>query len=85
MTPAGIKSLLTPYQTALMTAEPNTLTAAISTLFAPTAEVKLCHPFGTGQGPQSLLTAFAPLLSAMPDLERRDMIVIAGTSPEGQD
>ena len=85
MTPAGIKSLLTPYQTALMTAEPNTLTAAISTLFAPTAEVKLCHPFGTGQGPQSLLTAFSPLLSAMPDLERRDMIVIAGTSPEGQD
>ena len=29
--------------------------------------------------------AYAPLHAAIPDLERRDMIVMAGTTPEGQD
>jgi predicted ester cyclase len=28
---------------------------------------------------------YAPLLTSMPDLERRDMIVLTGTTPEGQD
>jgi predicted ester cyclase len=45
----------------------------------------MCHPFGELSGPEALIAeCYAPLLQAMPDLERRDMIVLAGTSPEGQ-
>jgi len=85
MTPAALKSRLVPYQTALATTEPASTTAAITGLFDPKAQVNLCHPFGSGQGPQALLAALAPLHAAMPDLERRDMIVLAGTTPEGSD
>jgi predicted ester cyclase len=53
---------------------------------APAVQVRLCHPFGDLGGGAALYdTAYAPLLAAMPDLERRDMIVMAGTTPEGQD
>ena len=85
MTPHDLKSLLVPYQAALATATPAPVKAAISVLFSSDAELKLCHPFGTGHGPEALLAALAPLQAAMPDLERRDMIVVAGTTPNGQD
>lgn len=59
--------------------------AALAAL-APDAVFRLCHPFGTLQGPDAFFdAACTPLLAAMPDLERRDMIVMAGTSPEGQE
>jgi len=55
-------------------------------LFSEDATVKLCHPFGTVKGAGGLMTgALTPLHEAMIDLERRDMIVLAGTTPEGQD
>jgi predicted ester cyclase len=85
MTPQALKSLLIPYQTALATAETASATAAISNLFDPNAQMNLCNPFGTGKGPQALLSALGPLMAAMPDLERRDMIVLAGTTTEGTD
>jgi predicted ester cyclase len=85
MTPQALKSLLIPYQTALATAETASATAAISNLFDPNAQMNLCNPFGTGKGPQALLSSLGPLMAAMPDLERRDMIVLAGTTPEGTD
>ena len=59
---------------------------ALFELFAPDATLKLCHPFGALEGPEAYFRAcLAPLHVAMPDLERRDMIVMAGTTPEGQD
>tara|TARA_R110002096_G_scaffold87751_3_gene201253 strand:+ start:1310 stop:2341 length:1032 start_codon:yes stop_codon:yes gene_type:complete len=85
MTPSALKSLLAPYQAALATASPSDTGAALVALFDPQAEVKLCHPFGTGTGPAAVMAALAPLLTAMPDLERRDMIVLAGTTPGGED
>jgi predicted ester cyclase len=60
--------------------------AAMADLFAPDATLHMCHPFGNLKGPDVLWsTCINPLLTAMPDLERRDMIVLAGTTPEGQD
>ncbi len=54
--------------------------------FAPTARFLMCHPFGEIYGGTKFFDqAYAPLLEALPDLERRDMIVMAGTTPEGQD
>jgi len=75
---------LTGFQTAAATATADGLRAALSACFAKDAQIHLCHPFDTITGDQMWGTAFAPLLAAMPDLERRDMIVLSGITPEGQ-
>lgn len=94
MTPAALKSLIAPYRSAMMNAGMDAGTEAgevlvrkaMSALFAPEAVLHLCHPFGDLNGPDAYWqTCLEPLLTAMPDLERRDMILLAGTTPEGQD
>jgi predicted ester cyclase len=81
-----LKSALDPLRSALATADAMTLRSSLGLAFAHDAKLHLCHPFGDLTGPDALYDrAFAPLLAAMPDLERRDMIVLAGTTPEGQD
>jgi len=85
-TPETLKAALAPLRLALADADAATLPAALSAAFAPDALIRLCHPFGDLNGPWALhARAYAPLLAAMPDLERRDMIVMAGTTPQGQD
>lgn len=60
--------------------------AAMAETFAPDATLHICHPFGDLRGPNAYwTTCLAPLLTAMANVERRDMIVLAGTTPEGQD
>ena len=55
--------------------------AALARLIAPEAELRLCHPFATVRGPEALWEVlYAPLLQAMPDMERRDFIVMAGAA-----
>ena len=86
MTPAALKALIAPYQRAMCDASEVPVRAAMAELFAPDATLHMCHPFGDLTGPDALWsTCLAPLLAAMSDLERRDMIVLAGTTPEGQD
>jgi predicted ester cyclase len=52
--------------------------AALQALLAPGAAIRLCHPFGTVPGEALYEAAYAPLLHAFPDLERRDEIIVAG-------
>jgi predicted ester cyclase len=86
MTQAALKSTLAPWRKAMAAATPDTARAATAALFAPEARLQLCHPFGELTGPDALIdTALGPLMAALPDLERRDMIVVAGTTPEGAD
>lgn len=86
MTQAALKSTLAPWRKAMAAATPDTARAATAALFAPEARLQLCHPFGERTGPDALIdTALGPLMAALPDLERRDMIVVAGTTPEGAD
>ena len=86
MTPEKIKTVLAPYQKAAATYEDATVSSALGACFAPDATFRMCHPFGTFDGPAALqANCLAPLHAALPDLERRDMIVMAGTTPEGQD
>ena len=86
MTPAALKALVAPYQRAMCDASEVSVRAAMADLFAPDATLHMCYPFGNLKGPDALWsTCINPLLTAMPDLERRDMIVLAGTTPEGQD
>ena len=52
----------------------------------PDATYRMCHPFGDLENAQTFVSAtLVPLQDAMPDLERRDMIVVEGTTPEGAD
>ena len=84
--PADIKAPLATYCAATATFEPATVQAALSEHVADDARLRLCHPFGDLTGPDAFYaTALGPLHHAMPDLERRDMILTAGTTPEGQD
>lgn len=82
---ADLKKQLAGFRKAMESASEGTARGATDDLIARDAVLKLCHPFGTVHGPDGLWSALSPLLAAMPDLERRDMIVVAGTSPEGQD
>ena len=84
MTPHALKSELGPYRKAMANFDPATVGSVMKTLFASDAVLKMCHPFGTLVGADALAqTCLLPLYKAMPDLERRDMIVLAGTTPEG--
>jgi predicted ester cyclase len=58
--------------------------AALESVIAPDAAVHMPHPLRDMTGPQDLYTkAYAPLFRAIPDLERRDYIVIAGPTEHG--
>lgn len=84
-TPSHLKASIAPLFKALQMASRDTLEPALTAAFAPDARVRLCHPLGDVTGADGLYDrALGPLLAAMPDLERRDMIVLAGTTPEGQ-
>ncbi len=80
-----IKQALAPFQKAAATATLDGLRAAWTDCVAPDATIHMCAPFGDLKGAETIATLFAPLLTAIPDLERRDMIVLSGTTPEGQD
>jgi predicted ester cyclase len=78
------KATLAPLRRAMVDFEADGVRAAMQALLAQNADLKLCFPFGTMAGPDAFFhAAYAPLLSAWPDLERRDTIVIAGPSAEG--
>ncbi|MCV6594526.1 MAG: ester cyclase [Silicimonas sp.] len=81
-----IKAPFEPLRAALATYEPGPIAAALEALFHEEAVLHLCHPFGDQRGARGYLeTCLAPLHAALPDLERREMIWMAGTTPEGQD
>ena len=84
--PKALKSLFADYQKSAENFETNRVKYYLDELFSRESKIKLCHPFGTVNGSEGLMqTALLPLHEAMSDLERRDMIVLAGTTPEGQD
>lgn len=86
MNPDALKSLIKPFQTAMADVEEASVRKAMNEVFASDATLHMCHPFGDLTGPDALWdTCIGPLHAAMPDLERRDMIVLAGTTPEGLD
>ncbi|SFS05354.1 ester cyclase [Yoonia litorea] len=85
MTPAELKSLYAPFQKAVAGASADKIRHAVTALFADDAALHLCHPFGALTGGAAYLdTCLVPLRAAIPDLERRDMILLAGTTDEGQ-
>ena len=86
MTPSALKSVIKPLQSAMLDFSEGSVRAVLNNTLTSNGKLHFCHPFGELTGPQSLYEqVYAPLFNAMPDLERRDMIIMAGTTPEGQD
>lgn len=81
--PARIKAAFAPLRDAMRDFAEGPVRAALDELLSPDATLHLCHPFGDLNGPDDLWSAYAPLLAALPDLERRDMIVMAGRDGDG--
>ncbi|MXX83081.1 MAG: ester cyclase [Chloroflexi bacterium] len=67
---------------ALYDIEPARLPRQLGEVFAADCEIHLATPLEDLTGPAELFDqVYAPLLHAIPDLERRDFIVMAGHSP----
>ena len=81
--PAHHKSLIAPLRATMAEFSENAARAALSDLMADDALVRLSHPLGDMSGAQLYDRAYAPLFEAMPDLERRDLIVVAGDDGYG--
>jgi len=74
------KLLLGQLRTALYDCEATALQRQLVKAFAPDAAIHLAFPFEDLEGPGGLYEqAYRPLLEAVPDLERRDFILMAGS------
>lgn len=80
------KALVARLRAAQYNWTPDGVQAVIAELFAPDAQVRLAFPFEDLDGGAGWYDeALAPLAAAWPDIERRDMIVMAGTTDIGRD
>ena len=80
------KAALAPLRAAQYNYQAEAVRAALGQVFRPDALVHLATPFEDLDGPEGLYQqAYRPLQQAIPDLERRDTIVMAGASPQGHD
>lgn len=74
------KRLLYTGLSELANATPHTLAARLRALYHPNVQWRGSHPLNHVDGLAALEeTVWQPLLTSFPDLERRDLIVIAGT------
>ncbi|MBY6115349.1 ester cyclase [Mameliella alba] len=73
------KALVATLRAALRSADAARIWAALHAAFSPDAAIRLGHPLDEMTGPEQLWQrVYAPLLDAMPDMERADFIVMAG-------
>ncbi len=78
------KLLLAPFREALYNADVGQLKQIVGNLFAIDAKVQMAFPFETLASRDALVDdVYANLFKAIPDLERRDTIVMAGNSGHG--
>ncbi|MEM8759078.1 MAG: ester cyclase [Pseudomonadota bacterium] len=78
------KAALAPLRRAMVDFDEATVRPALDALIDPEAVVHMSHPFGDMTGPLAIYeSCYAPLLDAMPDLERRDWIVMGGADEPG--
>ncbi len=77
------KALVAKLRAALYDLEIDALEAQLGEVFAADAEIQLAFPFEDVGGTEALFDIYRSLVHAVPDLERRDTIVIAGTGAEG--
>ena len=80
------KHRLAPLRAAMYDFSKKTVLTQLQDICSNDTEFRLSFPFETMHGVDAFYEkAYAPLLAAWPDLERRDHIVIAGTDTAGHD
>ena len=73
------KQIIAKFRSALYDCRAADLEQQLREIIAPDCVIHLAHPLGDVSGPTQLnQEVYQPLLTAIPDLERRDLIVIAG-------
>ncbi len=78
------KAVIAALREALYNYVPDTVQRALHQAFTADATVHMAYPFETMVGPEALYqTAYRPLQHSIPDLERRDTIVMAGPTRHG--
>ncbi len=82
--PTDLRATLDPLRRAMADFDAAGVRHALDAIIAPDAVVHLAHPLGDLVGPDGFWDgALGPLFAAIPDLERRDWIVMAGTDADG--
>ena len=80
------KELIAPLREAMYDFDLGAIRAELHRICAPDVVFRLSYPFESIEGVDAYIDAvYAPLEKAWPDLERRDYIVMAGPTPEGND
>jgi predicted ester cyclase len=78
------KTVVKTFKTALYDCQPSKLLSQLESVFTPDCPIHLAYPFDDLAGPGELYQrAYQPLISAIPDLERRDFIMMAGPADTG--
>lgn len=78
------KQTVAAFREALYNYEAENVRRTIKALFRDDAVVQLAYPFETLEDPEALYSVvYSGLQEAIPDLERRDTIVMAGPTPHG--
>ena len=71
------KARFSDFRAALYDSDARQLSAELQAMCSADCDIVLAHPLGRVSGPDALFNVgYAPLLHAIPDLERRDYIVI---------
>lgn len=84
--PSHHKELIAPLRAAMYDFDADAVRAALHEVCVADVVFRLAFPFETTDGVDAYFDkVYAPLLAAVPDLERRDHIVMAGPTPEGHD
>jgi predicted ester cyclase len=77
------KCLIKILSKALYNYDDKAVKQALKQVFSPKAKIQLCYPFETLASPENLYEdVYKPLQNAIPDLERRETIVIAGKAED---
>ncbi|MDD9910224.1 MAG: ester cyclase [Ahrensia sp.] len=80
------KTSLAPLRSAMVDFDENAVRRALEDVIAPDAVIHMAWPLGDVQGPDEHYdSSYASLFAAMPDLERRDWIVMGGRTEHGGD
>ncbi len=84
--PVAHRRILAPLRAAMYDWTEGGVRAALRAVFANDATFHMCHPFGDLTGAHAFHDAVCgPLHRAMPDVERRDWITMAGRDESGAD
>ena len=79
-----LKDYIDPLLSAMRDFSNESVQREIEKLLIPECQIKMCFPFGEIKGKENYFeTTYKPLFRAFPNLERRDLIILAGETTEG--